>query len=504
MIGVILAGGAGTRLWPVSRAYWPKFLLTFPSSEKGRKKISPTYPLLSPSDKTLTLIQETFLRLTHLTQPSKIIAVVNEEHKFFVKENLTAVNEKFPAQTNIIAEPVSRNTLAAISVAALKSWHDFGDEPMLVCPSDHVIKDITNFRQSVETALSVCNKENKIVIFGIKPTRPETGYGYICPGEVIQSVKNVYAVKAFYEKPSHEKAKSFFLSKKWLWNAGIFLIKPSVLFEEIERYQPDFYKLLKPFIKNQTDFNYSELIRIYPEFQSVSIDYAVIEKSKKVVVVPLDVVWDDVGDWGALNRLYNTDKNGNILMGDVVPYDTFNTSVVARPVSEGGRLIGVAGLKNTIIVDTPDALLITTMNSAQNVRELVRTLPLKSSSYKEATLRHKIVPRPWGEYDVIASYPGYKVKIIKVLPHKKLSLQKHLLRSEKWTVLKGEVNVIKGSAHVVLKENESIEIPRGVVHRLENKKNTEAHILEISRGRHITEDDIIRIEDDFERGKKNK
>jgi len=507
MIGVILAGGAGTRLWPVSRAYWPKFLLTFPSKEKKNKITHP----VSPSEHAPTLIQQTFLRLASMTPPQRIFAVVNEEHKFFVKENITGIVSSYPALENIISEPVSRNTLPAIFSAAAKTWVEYGDEPMVICPSDHIITDLAKFRRAVKTALAASSVNGRIVVFGIKPDRPETGYGYICPGDRIflndkNSFKNiisaVYSVRAFAEKPSLEKARSFIKSGRWLWNAGIFVMKPSVLFGEIKKYQPDFYRIIEPIIakkqKSSCDLP-SVLRRIYPELPSVSIDYGIIEKSSRVAVVKLDSRWDDVGDWGAIERIYPRDSRGNVFIGDVASFETSGSFVIARSISEGGRLVGTVGLKDVIIVDTADALLVAGKDSAQKVRELVKSLPQRSDFYKETTLRHKIVPRPWGEYDVIASGDGYKVKIIKVLPHKKLSLQKHLLRSERWTALKGTALVVKDGKRITLREGETVEIPRRAVHRLENNTKKEIHILEISRGKYIGEDDILRVEDDFGR-----
>ncbi len=456
MFGVILAGGAGTRLWPRSRAYWPKFLLKFGE---------------------YSLLQECFLRLSSFMPSEKILVVANVEHKFLIKENIADLGINYP-ESNIIVEPLARNTAPAIALASRYIIENCGDEPALFCPSDHLIKDNKKFASVVRTTESAANK-NKIVIFGIKPSRPETGYGYIKFGQKI--VDGIYTVGKFTEKPSLEKARLYVKNRNFYWNAGLFLFKPSVILEEIKKFIPEVYSGI-----SRRDFLSK---KNYEKIENISIDFGVIEKTKNIVAAKLDIKWDDLGDWNSMGRVYKTDSNGNIFEGKVVDIDSHNITVLGSK-----RLIATLGLKDIVIVDTEDALLISSKDASQRVKEVVEKI-----SEQEESLYHKSVSRPWGDYTVLEKGRGYKVKIIHVLPGKKLSLQKHKRRSEHWLVVDGSAKIVKNDRSFILKKGRLVEIPAFTTHRLENISKKMLKLLEISRGKYIGEDDIIRIADDFNR-----
>ncbi len=462
--GVILAGGAGTRLWPRSRAYWPKFLIKF-----GK----------------YSLLGECFKRLESFIPAENILVVTNTEHKYSVGEDISSISRRWPS-ANIVAEPASKNTLPASVVAAAKTLAALGDEPMVICPSDHLIGDNKTFASSVRTAAAAARK-GFIVLFGIKPARPETGYGYIKPGRAIQGSAGVRMVSRFVEKPPLETARRIF-KKGYLWNAGIFVVKPSVLLNEIKAHNPSFYSTAAPLLDG-SDPTEAAIKKVYGRIPSVSIDYGVVEKSAKTAIMPLGVAWDDLGDWNSVRRVYGADKRGNVFRGSVESVDTSDTVVMGSR-----RLIGVVGIKDAVIVDTPDALLVASSASSQNVRDLVAKI-----SGREEALRHRVVSRPWGEYEVLEDAPGYKVKIIRVFPGKKLSLQKHTRRSEHWLVVDGAARVTNGRTAKIFREGQMTHIPVRAVHRLENVSAKILEVIEISRGRYISEDDIIRIEDDFDR-----
>lgn len=462
--GVILAGGAGTRLWPRSRAHWPKFLIKF-----GK----------------YSLLGECFKRLESFIPAKNILVVTNTEHKYSVGEDISSINPVWPSN-NIIAEPASKNTLPAAVIAAAKSLVAFGDEPMIICPSDHLIGDNAAFAATVRTAAAAARK-GFIVLFGIKPARPETGYGYIKPGRRLPGVSRVRMVSKFVEKPPLDAARRIF-KKGYLWNAGIFVVKPSVLLEEIRTHNPSFYSLAAPLLDGSGTTD-SAIKKVYGRIPSVSIDYGVVEKSDRTAIMPLGVAWDDLGDWTSARRVYGADKLGNVFRGRVESVDTSNTVVMGSK-----RLVGVVGIKDAVIVDTPDALLVASASASQNVRDLVAKI-----SGREEALRHSVVSRPWGEYEVLEDAPGYKVKIIRVLPGKKLSLQKHTRRSEHWLVVDGIARVTNGGSAKIVREGQMTHIPVRAVHRLENVSKKILEVIEISRGRYISEDDIIRIKDDFDR-----
>ncbi len=462
MIGVILAGGSGTRLWPQSRGCWPKFLLKFSKH---------------------SLLQESILRLASFIPPEKILIITNAEHRFLVQEDAADLKIKLPNE-NIICEPSPKNTAPAIAVVSRYAFEKLGDEPMIICPSDHLIKDTAKFSKIVNSALPSAQK-GYIVVFGISPTRPETGYGYIKFSDKVS--QDIYGIEKFVEKPDFRAARDYLRRKNYFWNAGIFLFKPSVMLGELKRYLPELYTAV-----NSWSCAPAGLKSVFKKIEPESIDYGVLEKTKKIAACKLDVAWDDLGDWNSMSRVYASDNAGNIINGRVVDIGSANTTVIAGP-----RLIATVGLKNTIVVDTEDALLVCDKTRSQEVKTVVGKI--SKTGQTEELLYHKKVSRPWGDYTVLEKGKGYKVKIIHVLPGKKLSLQKHKRRSEHWLVVDGTAKIVKDKKFLILKKGQMVEIPSFTTHRLENISKKLLKIIEISRGKYIGEDDIIRIQDDFNR-----
>jgi mannose-1-phosphate guanylyltransferase/mannose-6-phosphate isomerase len=464
---IILAGGAGTRLWPKSRKFWPKFLLKFAGDKHS-------------------LLQDTFLRLTNIVKKEDIYIVTNKEHKWLVKENIQDLGINFQ-ESNLITEPEMMNTLPAIAVSAKYCLKNYGDEVLGIFPSDHYVKEEKIFCKIIKQ-VSKLAQEGYIIIFGIKATRPETGYGYIEVDKKLEFVRNnldIFRVKKFIEKPDIKKAKKLFLKKNVFWNSGMFMFKSSVILEEIKKFEPEIFSYI-----NTWNGDLNKLGSIYKNFKNISIDKGVIEKTDKLVCVPLNIFWDDVGSWLALDRIYKKDINNNILIGDSVDLESKNITVYGT-----NRLIATAGLKDLIIVDTEDALLVVSKNYTEKVKNLV-----EQKNNSEIVKYHKTTTRPWGFYTVLEHKNGYKVKLIKVLPKKRLSLQKHQYRDEEWFVVYGIAKVVQGKKEVYLKTGEAIKILKNVAHRLENPSSkTDLEIIEISHGKYLGEDDIIRLEDDFKR-----
>ncbi len=463
MKSIILAGGAGTRLWPKSRKFWPKFLLNF-----GDKK---------------SLLQKTYQRISKISDKKDIFFICNKEHKYLIKENILDLKVNF-SEEYIITEPEIRNTLPAIGVGAKFCLQKYGDDVLGIFPSDHYIKDEKKFLRTIKQAEKLA-KEGFVVIFGIKPTRAETGYGYIKVSNSKLRIKEFfgYKVEKFIEKPDLTKAKKLLEQRNVYWNSGMFMFKSSVILEEIKKYEPQIYSLIEKW-----DCKIENLDNIYSEFPSISIDKSVIEKTDKLIFLPLNIFWDDVGSWAALERIYKKDKNQNVIIGENVDIDSRNISVFGDK-----RLIATAGLKDLIIVDTEDALLVVSKGYTEKVKFLV-----EKNHNSETISYHKTTLRPWGYYTVLEHKNGYKLKIIKVLPKKRLSLQKHQKRNEQWFVVFGRAKIILGNKNIFLNKGESITIPKNTNHRLENPScDQELEIVEIAHGKYIGEDDIIRMEDDF-------
>ena len=462
---IILSGGSGTRLWPLSRKLHPKQFINL---------INDT-----------TLFQDAILRLPEDVADPLIIC--NEEHRFLAAEQLRQINRK---SNGIILEPIGKNTAPAIALAALKFINNGEDPLLLVLSADHLIQNINTFHQSIKIAEKLAEKD-KLVTFGIVPDKAETGYGYIKAN--IDNTADYYKIQSFTEKPNQEDAQKYLDSGNYLWNSGMFMFKASVYLQELEKFEPEILSSCKK--SCQTEYKDKDFIRLnndeFYQCPEQSVDYAVMEYTKDGVVVPLDANWSDIGSWNALWDAKNKDKDGNVSEGDVILDGVKNTYTYSS-----NRLVSVIGISDLVIVDTQDALLVADKKYSQNIKNIVNQL--KKNNRPEAD-NHRKVFRPWGYYDSIDADDGFQVKRILVNPGAKLSLQKHEHRAEHWVVVKGVAKVTCGDKTFSLKENQSTYIPKGEVHRLENQGEVDLEIIEIQTGDYLGEDDIIRLEDDYQR-----
>ncbi|MAV08234.1 MAG: mannose-1-phosphate guanylyltransferase/mannose-6-phosphate isomerase [Gammaproteobacteria bacterium] len=459
---VIMAGGSGTRLWPLSRAAHPKQFLSL----HGKS----------------TMLQETVNRLDGL-EISSSITICNEEHRFFVAEQLREV-EKLGS---IILEPVGKNTAPAIALAAFQSIEE--DPLLLVLAADHVIQDNAAFEKAVSAAIPLA-ESGKLVTFGIVPNEPHTGYGYIKGGK---DCNGGFEVDKFVEKPSLDLARKYVASAEYYWNSGMFLFKASRYLEELKKFRPDIYKACK----NSLDTTESDLdfLRINKEkFEacpSDSIDYAVMERTKDAVVVPMDAGWSDIGSWSSLWDISKKDENGNSAHGDVLLHNSRSSYI-----RSDGKLVAAVGIDDLVIVDTKDALMVAHKDCVQDAKIIAEQL--KANMRSEWKL-HREVCRPWGKFDSIDNGVRYQVKRITVSPGAKLSTQMHHHRAEHWVVVSGTAKVKNGERTFMLSENESTYIPIGVVHSLENPGKFNLEIIEIQSGSYLGEDDIVRYSDKYGR-----
>jgi len=470
LIPIVMAGGSGSRLWPLSRKLFPKQFL----------------PLVDDA----TMLQATLNRLEGL-DIGKSITVCNEEHRFVVAEQLRRADEL----GTIILEPMGRNTAPALALTALVASQQHDDPLLLVLAADHVIEDNEVFQQAVINGSELA-QQGKLVTFGVVPKTPHTGYGYIKQGSSVSD--KAFVVDSFVEKPDQKTAEQYVNSGQYLWNSGMFIFKASQYLNALERFRPDILNACTKAIRhleNDLDF-----VRVDPdEFEKCadeSIDYAVMEplcalNQDDVVVVPLDAGWNDVGSWSSLFELAPKDEDGNHFKGDVIAENTKNTYVHASQ-----RLVSTLGVENLIIVDTPDALLVADVRASQDVKKIVNKL--KKSGRTEATI-HREVYRPWGKYDSIDNGKRYQVKRITVKPGAKLSVQMHHHRAEHWIVVSGSAQVTNGEKNFLLTENESTYIPIGVIHALENPGKIPLELIEIQSGGYLGEDDIVRFEDIYGR-----
>jgi len=465
IVPIILSGGSGTRLWPLSRKLHPKQFIDLVNDT--------------------TLFQDTILRLPKDTANPLIIC--NEEHRFLAAEQLRQIDKE---SNGIILEPIGRNTAPAIALAALKFINNGEDPLLLVLSADHLIKNIDAFHQSIEVAEKLAEND-KLVTFGIVPDKAETGYGYIKAS--IDNTADYYKIQSFTEKPNEENAKKYLDSGNYLWNSGMFMFKASIYLQELEKFEPEILASCKK--SCQTEYKDKDFIRLnndeFYQCPEQSVDYAVMENTKDGVVVPLDANWSDIGSWDALWDAKSKDKNGNVSEGDVILDEVKNTYTYSS-----NRLVSVIGTSDLVIVDTQDALLVADKKYSQNIKNIVSQL--KQNSRTEAD-NHRKVFRPWGYYDSIDADNGFQVKRILVNPGAKLSLQKHEHRAEHWVVVKGVAKVTCGDETFSLNENQSTYIPKGEVHRLENTEKIDLEIIEIQTGDYLGEDDIIRLEDDYQR-----
>lgn len=467
---VILSGGSGSRLWPLSREQHPKQLQALTGEH--------------------TLIQDTALRLGSETTPvvAAPIVVCNDAHRFIVAEQLRAVGVEPKA---IIIEPEGRNTAPAVAVAA----HVVADEPdamLLVMPSDHLVRKPEAFRAAVTTAIPLA-QDGKLITLGVTPTEPSTAYGYIKRGEVLKD--GVHSISAFVEKPDAETAKSFFEAGDYAWNAGVFLFPVKVFLEELNRFEPGIGPLCKAALdKGSNDLFFFRLdAETFASVPNQSIDYGVMERTDKAAVVPVDMGWSDVGSWSALHAESSQDAHGNTLLGEVVAIDTKDTYV-----RTGSHSTAVVGLDGIVVVVTDDAVLVADKAYDQKVKDVV--FQLKADG-KEVATAHAKTYRPWGWFQTVDEGERFKVKRIGVKPGAKLSLQKHRHRSEHWVVVKGAAVVTNGEKEFLLGENESTFIPSGTIHRLQNPGKVDLEMIEVQSGEYVGEDDIVRIEDDYGREK---
>ena len=460
---VVMAGGSGTRLWPLSRAAHPKQFLALHGDD--------------------TMLQATFKRLGGLDIQSSV-TICNEEHRFFVAEQLREIDKL----GSIILEPVGRNTAPAIALAALSSPE--GEDPLLlVLAADHVIQDEEAFTKTVMDATPLA-VSGKLVTFGIVAHEPNTGYGYIKKGE---SQGTGFTVDAFVEKPSLDVAKDYLESGDYFWNSGMFLFKASRYLEELKKHRPDIYEACQLSMEGTSQDN--DFLRVnelaFDACPNDSIDYAVMEKTDDAVVVPMDAGWSDIGSWSSLWDISNKDSNGNAAYGDVMLHESHNCYT-----RTDGKLAVVIGVDDLVIISTKDVLVVAHKDSVQDVKAVAQQLKAESRTEWEY---HREVYRPWGKYDSIDNGERYQVKRITVKPGAKLSVQMHHYRAEHWVVVSGTAKVTNGEKTFILSENESTYIPVGAIHALENSGKVPLELIEVQSGSYLGEDDIVRFEDVYGR-----
>ena len=458
---IILAGGSGSRLWPLSRDLYPKQLLAL--------------------DNENSLLQQTFLRLNQFCDGENILTITNIKHFSDVKLQLNQINNK----NIVLGEPLGRNTAPAIA-SAIEYFKQTGDidDIVLIVPSDHLIKNIQAFKETVFKGIELANA-GYLVTFGIKPTYPETGYGYVKTSE---NFLTGYKVEKFVEKPNFEKAQKYLKVGNYFWNSGIFMGKISTFLEEIKKHANDIFQNISELnFKENLKINYS----VYEKMPSISIDYAVMEKSDKIALVELLSDWNDLGSWQSIYETGSKDECGNVLQGRVVVDNVKNSLIYSQK-----EIVAASGLEDIILVETEDAIMACKMSESQNVKKLYEKLKVQES---DTTKLHKTVLRPWGYYTCLNSGEGYLVKLICVNPKQKLSLQSHNHRSEHWTVLEGEATVILENKTIIVNSGGSIDIPLQAKHSLQNQGESELKIIEVQKGNYISEDDIIRYQDSYGR-----
>ncbi|MGO9514247.1 MAG: mannose-1-phosphate guanylyltransferase/mannose-6-phosphate isomerase [Steroidobacteraceae bacterium] len=466
LIPVILSGGAGTRLWPLSREMYPKQLLAL----TGKR----------------TMLQETAARLAGIAGAGEPIVVCNEAHRFAVAEQLRALGQKACA---ILLEPAGRNTAPAVALAALKALEIDPEAILIVAPADHVIRDARKFQVAAAVAAGLAQR-GKLVTFGIVAHAPETGYGYIRRGE---GAGPAYPVAQFIEKPPLDVALQFVGSGDYFWNSGMFVFQAKRYLAELAGFAPDILEATQAaFQAAKADLDFVRIDKAaFEKCRSDSIDYAVMEKTRDAVVLPLDAGWSDVGSWSSLCDALQADEEGNVLQGDVLVQDTHHCYVHST-----SRLVAAVGMDDHIIVETKDAILVAPKERVAEVKELVARL--KQSGRSESAL-HREVFRPWGSYDSLDNGERFQVKRLSVKPGGVLSSQMHHHRAEHWIVVQGTARVTCGEKTFLLSENESTYIPIGTKHRIENPGKVPLHIVEVQSGSYLGEDDIVRFDDNYGR-----
>jgi mannose-1-phosphate guanylyltransferase/mannose-6-phosphate isomerase len=468
LVPVILSGGSGSRLWPVSRHLFPKQFHDLTGSE--------------------TLLQQTVERARQVTAKDNLMILCNEDHRFLVSDQLVNSGAQ---EVEIVLEPKALNTAPAVTVAALYSQQLYGVVTLLILPSDHLIVSNEKFRNAAEIAAQNAS-QGKLVTFGIVPDRPETGYGYIRRGKALDGDCG-YQVDRFVEKPTQAVAESLIESGDYYWNSGMFVFRNDVYLDEIKKWRPEIYQRCLEATKNIV--RDEKFARIDPapfsKCQPDSIDYAVMENTKNAVVVPLDTTWSDVGSWSQLEKVMNPDEEGNVTRGDVIIHDVKNSYIRAEQ-----RLVAAIGIDNVIIVETDDAVLVTDKDSDQDVKAIVQEL--HDHSRTEAMVHTKVY-RPWGCFQTLDSGNGFQVKRLVINPGASISLQLHRQRSEHWVVVSGVAIVTCGDESLILTPNESTYIPVDTKHKLENMGEVPLEVVEVQTGSYLGEDDIVRFEDDYGR-----
>ncbi len=461
MIPVILSGGSGTRLWPLSRKMYPKQFLSLVHDE--------------------TMLQKTLLRLGDLPRSAPIV-VCNDEHRFIVAEQARQIGIE---DISIILEPFGRNTAPAIAVAAIHALQLEDDPVLLVLSADHEIRDEAAFRNSVQQALPLAEDGN-LVTFGIVPAYPATGYGYIKAGD---AQDDGFKVEKFVEKPDQKTAEQYIALGDYYWNSGMFMFRAQTYLDELEKFEPDMVTKCREAAADMSeDIGFLRLDKeAFAACKSDSIDYAVMEKTERAFVVPMDAGWSDIGSWSSLWDQGSKDESGNAMRGDVLTEDTENTYVHAE-----NRLVATVGVKDLIIVETSDAVLVADKSKSQEVKQIVAKL--KESAREEENF-HRIVYRPWGNFDSVDEGERFKVKRITVKPGARLSRQMHHHRAEHWVVVSGTARVFRNDEIFDLHENESVFIPQGATHYLENPGILPLEIIEVQSGSYLGEDDIVRFDD---------
>lgn len=465
ILPVVLCGGSGTRLWPLSRKSYPKQFI----------------PFLGHG----SLLQETILRLREIPECAPSILVASEQHRFIVAEQLRAIDV---APGSIILEPSARNTAPAVASAAFYAMESSGDPLLLVLPSDHVVRDPVVLGAAVEAGRPAA-EAGMLVTFGIHPSAPETGYGYIRAGRPVPGSDGVYSVDAFVEKPDQKTAASYLADGSYFWNSGIFLFRASRYLEDLALFAPDIHKACLAAYENAVkDLDFLRLgVREFAACPSNSVDYAVMERTDRAAVVPMDPGWSDLGSWSALLDISPRDDAGNALLGDVIAQGTRNCYL-----RSGHRLLAVLGVQDLVVVETSDAVLVAHRDRVQDIKEIVKRL---QDEKRPEAVDHRRVFRPWGSYEGVDASERFQVKRITVNPGAVLSLQMHHHRAEHWIVVRGTAKVTKGDETFLLTEDQSTYIPLGTVHRLENPGVIPLDLIEVQTGSYLGEDDIIRFED---------
>ncbi len=473
MIPVILSGGVGSRLWPLSRGMHPKQLL----------------PLI---DQQQSMLQQTLSRTQNIEGIQQPIIVCNEQHRFMVGEQLQQSNVR---DAKILLEPEGRNTAPAIAMAALMAAQLDPEQVLVVMPADAAIRDVNGFREAIDKADKLARLGN-LVTFGIVARAPETGYGYIKAGDAVEH--GGFTVDQFKEKPDASTAEKYIAAGDYYWNGGIFVFTAQAYLDELKRLAPQVYKACEKAVAGaRSDLDFIRIDeQAFAESPDISIDYAVMEKTDKAKVVPLDVGWSDVGSWSALWEVSSKDENGNAMQGDVLTHGVRNSHIYAE-----NKLVAAVGVENLVVVETADAVMVADKSQAQNVKEIVKQLKAEK---RTQVSHHRKVYRPWGWYDSIDAGDRFQVKRIQVKPGARLSVQMHYHRAEHWVVVKGTAEVTNGDNTILLRENESTYIPVGTVHALRNPSESQPlEIIEVQSGSYLGEDDIVRFEDNYGRAGTN-